>query len=154
MLKSIVWLNVDGDEIADKEIKIFPFQGVNFASYEIEISRKELGIDLAADSLGFYTIVDGISSDITFNLLRENVNLGDVLVAVNNRIVVHDDYEDIMSYIEMLRDGKFSRRLRFLNTRKCSVSNFVEKMALHHKSHKDHYGFLRTIEYLEEERAR
>lgn len=52
----------------------------------------------------------------------------------------------------MLKDGNFARRLRFLNPQKCSVSTYVEKMSLHNKYNRDAYGFLRTLEYLEDER--
>jgi len=128
---------------------------------------------LSPDARGLYTIVTEVKTGSAYAKIQGVVNVGDVLVSVidliliqysykltstlltvqvNNRLVLHDEFDDIITLVNMLKDANFSRKLKFLNTKKCSVSSYVEKMSLQNKSHKDIYGFLRTIEYLEDER--
>ena len=52
----------------------------------------------------------------------------------------------------LCREGMLSRRLRLLNPRKCPVAVYAERMELQSKSHKDMFGFLRSLEYLQKER--
>ena len=44
------------------------------------------------------------------------------------------------------------RKIRLLNPRKCPVAIYAERMEMQQKSHKDMFGFLRSLEYLQKER--
>lgn len=102
--------------------------------------------------------------------LQDVMASGHVLVAVNNRYVVNEEFEDVISFLTMLRYSKniftfyvtmqlivhrasgMSRKMRFLDPSKCPVAVYEEKIAMQMKSQKDIYGFLRSAEYIEAER--
>lgn len=79
---------------------------------------------------------------------------GHILVAVNNHIVLNEDFEDVLDFIDILKESRIPRRLRFLNPLQCPIGVYEEKIALRDKSQKDMYGFFRTAEYLRNEKLK
>lgn len=122
-------------------------------TYELEFvsSDQPIGLVLETNAYGNYAIVKSIAADAA-DVVKKVVTLGDVLVAVNNHVMIHEEFSDTITFLEMLREGQLERRLRLLNPRKCPVAIYAERMAQQQKCHKDMFGFLRSLEYLQKER--
>jgi hypothetical protein len=84
---------------------------------------------------------------------------GDLLVAINGRSVLQDEHSDVMDLLQMLRIGTLPIRLKFLLASKHSsfsqcVNKYEEWTQSQAKSSQtDIYGFGRSVEYLQGERA-
>lgn len=106
---------------------------------------------LETDFYGQHAIVRGINATsmvARLHLIQE----GDVLVAVNDTVVLHERFQNIIRYISTLKQQNVPRRLRFLNPLQCPVAVYEEKLQLNRKDQKDMYGFHRTLEHLLAER--
>jgi len=125
----------------------------NDGTYELDYieSSLSLGILLETNSVGNYAIVKGLTADCS-EIARKVVSIGDVLVSVNKHQMLKEDFSDVITFLEMLREGGLARRMRFLNPTRCPVAVYAERLLTEEKSHKDMFGFVRSIEYLQKER--
>jgi len=123
------------------------------AAFDVEFSSEEVGIVLQCED-------PDRSPTCIAQLLRAEIaetypqiKIGSILIAVNKKIVVYEDFEDIIEFLAVLREARFVRCLRFLDLSICPLEEFIEKMSLEHKSHIDRYGFLQSRGYLNNEKT-
>lgn len=57
----------------------------------------------------------------------------------------------VLTFIENIREGGSDRHLKFLNTKKCPVSVYSDRISMKHKIKKDLFGFSRSIDFLRKE---
>ena len=77
---------------------------------------------------------------------------GDILISVNDRTIIYDDIEDVAEYIRLLKVlNKQPLKLRFLDSTICPLYLFIDKMSLHHFSHRDMYGFFQSTKFIRQE---
>lgn len=84
-----VWFTVDGEIAPDGTIKVWPAFGYQSSCYMVEVAQDDLGMNWTVSRYG-YTIVESIQKGESYEKLRETVNIGDVLVAINDRVVIHE----------------------------------------------------------------
>eukprot|EP01039_Chlorochromonas_danica_P013685 gene13685-15873_t len=124
------------------------------STYEIETSRTDMGIDLGSSRDGNNTIITRIfENDRTIEKIKSFISVGDILVAINDRVVLEEPFADVMSIIDLLTMGGFPRRFKFLNVRKCSLEAYLRKVELTTKLKTDMLGFNSTVEEILNEQA-
>lgn len=138
--------NADGSVIPP-EFKVFvgQYDGV----YEIEFNKDNEGINISYDYSGQHIVVQSINNkNGSYSTVKAIIDLGDLLVSVNNHVVFNEDIEDIIAFINVLREAQIPRRYRLLKPHKCPLSKYMTREASRQKSEKDMFGFVRTAEYL------
>jgi hypothetical protein len=149
------WItNADGS-IAEQPVKVYTVgDDMNSGVYELEICSHFLGLVLETDFHGVHTLVKTIDTKHCDKVVEGVVAVGDVLISVNNHVMLNEDFEDIIAYLNVLRDSEIPRRLRFLNPALCPIAVYTERIALgkRRQDRTDMYGFIRSAEYLKDER--
>ena len=95
-----------------------------------------------------YVSVASIEINEANGKILSSVETGDILVSINGRMILGDEYSDVIDLLNMLRIGTLPLRLKFLNPTKKTIASYLESVDLRQKKFKDMYGFTRTIEYL------
>lgn len=147
------WItNADGS-ITERPVKVYSVGDGKSGIYELEICSQFLGMVLETDFRGVHTNVKSVDPRHSDKAVQAAVTVGDVLISVNNHVMLHEDFEDIIAYLNVLRDADIPRRLRFLNTAICPIAVYTERLALKKRSQDrtDVYGFVRSAEYLNDE---
>lgn len=147
------WItNADGT-ISERPVKVYTVGDGKSGVYELEICSDFLGLVLETDFYGELTLVKSVESKVCDKAVHAAVREGDVLISVNNHVMLHEDFEDVIAYLNVLRDSNIPRRLRFLNTSLCPIAVYMERLALDKRSkdRTDMYGFVRSAEYLRDE---
>ena len=147
------WItNADGS-ITERPVKVYTVGDGKSGVYELEICSQFLGLVLETDFYGVHTNVKSVDPRHSDKAVQAAVTVGDVLISVNNHVMLQEDFEDIIAYLNVLRDADIPRRLRFLNTAICPIAVYSERLALEKRSQDrtDVYGFVRSAEYLNDE---
>jgi hypothetical protein len=147
------WMtNADGT-ITERPVKVYTVGDGKSGVYELEICSQFLGLVLETDFYGIHTVVKNVDSRKCDKAVEAAVTEGDVLISVNNHVMLYEDFEDIIAYLNVLRDSNIPRRLRFLNTAFCPIAVYIERLALgrRNQNRTDVYGFVRSAEYLKDE---
>lgn len=116
-------------------------------TYEIEFNDSIFSfIDLYDDFDHGYISISQIQSSKS-NVLN-SCQIGDVLISINDRCVINEDYEDVHEMIVMLHEAELSVRVKFLTISKCSFNTYIERTMIIPKGSNDLYGFHRSVDYL------
>ena len=100
-----------------------------------------------------FVAVASIETNEANGKILSSVQAGDILVSINGRMILNDEYSDVIDLLNMLRIGTLPLRLKFLNPTKITIASYLETFDLRQKKYKDMYGFTRTIEYLNSEKS-
>ena len=148
------WITNSDGSITERPVKIYTVGDGQSGIYELEICSKFLGLVLETDFHGVHTVVKNVDVKHSDSAVQAVVTPGDVLVSVNNHVVLDEEFEDIIDYLNILRDSNTPRRLRFLNTANCPIAVYRERLALGKRrdDRTDVYGFIRSEEYLQDEK--
>ena len=147
------WItNADGSD-AERPVKVYTVGDGKSGIYELEIFGEFLGLILETDFHSVHTLVKSINIKHCDQAVLAAVSVGDVLVSVNNHVMLDEEFEDIIDYLNLLRDSKITRRLRFLNPALCPIAVYSERLEMGKriKNQTDVYGFARSAEYLKDE---
>lgn len=77
--------------------------------------------------------------------------IGLVLAGINGRIILRDQCCDSLTCLGVICAEKLNFRLKFLDTTKISISQFLEKASQSKRLDVDMYGFTRNVEYITDE---
>ena len=149
------WItNADGT-ITERPVKVYTVGDGNSGIYELEICSQYLGLMLETDFHGIHTVVKNVDLRHCDKAVEAAVAAGDVLISVNDHVMLYEDFEDIIAYLNVLRDSNIPRRLRFLNTALCPIAVYTERLAFGKRNQDctDVYGFVRSAEYLKDEHS-
>jgi len=138
------WVQKDGI-VVESDLRIYPAS--DNTTVDVELANMKGGIILEYNEDIQCAVVSRFSIEHTANRLKNLLFPGNILVAVNGRVVIDDEFEDILAFLSMLQRGQQPRRMRFLNTQKCSLEAYTQRLALNART-KDTFGFSRTVEYL------
>mmetsp|Transcript_22565 Transcript_22565/g.32990 ORF Transcript_22565/g.32990 Transcript_22565/m.32990 type:complete len:622 (-) Transcript_22565:66-1931(-) len=145
------WVTKPDGTLVQSAVKVYVGEN-DEGVYEIEVSNDKIGIELETDFSGKHTIVKSVNCDSSNAAIKTTVAEGHILVAVNNHIVLNDEFDDIISYLVMLKESGIPKKMKFLDPLKCPLAVYEEKLSLQTKSERDVYGYLRSVEYLKLER--
>merc|ERR1719487_1651843 len=123
------WVTQDDGTLVPNDVRLY-FPSKLDGVYEIEFTCESMGIILETDFYGHHTIVKEIQENNCSVIVQEAVRHGDIIVSINNHIVLDEDFEDIVTFLNVLRESKIPRRIRFLNPLKCPVAIYAERMKL------------------------
>lgn len=141
------WTTCPDGSVIPPDIKVFV--GQEEGVYEIEFSKDYEGIMISYDYSGQNIIVRSLNNtNESASTVKAIVDVGDLLVSINNHVVFDEDIEDVYTFINVLREIRTPRRYRLLKPRKCSLSKYLARQASRQKAEKDMFGFARTSEYL------
>ena len=145
------WIQKEGLEL-ESDMRIYP--SVDGTTVDVELAHLKGGLVIKYNEKLQCAEVSRFSreNNNTQSRLLSMLQPGHLLVSVNGRTVIEDDFEDILAFLGMLQRGQQPRRLRFLNIQKCSLEIYRQKLALNART-KDSFGFLRTVEYLLAEKS-
>jgi hypothetical protein len=137
------WItNADGT-ITERPVKVYTVGDGKSGVYELEICSQFLGLMLETDFHGVHTLVKSVDTRHSDKAVQAAVTVGDVLISVNNHVMLYEEFEDIIAYLNMLRDSDIPRRLRFLNTALCPIAIYAGRLALGKRS-QDRTGMYTT----------
>ncbi len=147
------WKTGEDGSVVESELRIYPSQ--DGSTVDVELANFKAGMVLSYDRhlacaiLNRFTDEAGVQTEARMHNL---VLPGHALVSVNNRVLIDEDFEDVAAFLGMLQISGQPRRLRFLNTVKCSIINYRDMLALKEVT-KDKFGFSRTKEYILAEKS-
>jgi hypothetical protein len=113
-----------------------------------------MGIELGVSRDGSNTIITRIlENDKTLERIKAYINLGDILISINDRVVLDEPFSDVMGIVDLLTLGGFPRRYKFLNYRKCSLDAYLLKVEQSSRLKTDMLGFNSSVEEILSEQA-
>ncbi|KAJ1419579.1 rab-GTPase-TBC domain-containing protein [Ochromonadaceae sp. CCMP2298] len=138
MSKISSWISNKDGSVVEGDVKFYPFED---GTYEVEAMK---------ESAGFVLGLDKVTSMQRFKGL---ICTGDVLVAVNDRLIIDESFEEVVMILTTLVQGAFSRRLKFLHTAKCPLELYLQRLQTADSVQTDLLGFSCSFEYRAFERA-
>lgn len=135
---------------------------------EWESALTDLGMELNLDAMGRHVVItrltdapssSGSSEATAAQRVACALKVGDVLVAINTSSVLSLEYDDVQSCFDMLRltapthpHLAMPKRLRFLRSEH-SLRDYQQHLQDLAPRDRDRFGFARSKEYLQQERA-
>ena len=129
------------------EMRLFPSSDGNTIDIEVT-GQGRISIVMECNESIDQVIVSRIDNNaITHARLQGYLNVGDILISVNGRVILDEDFEDTVAFIEMLKISNQQRRLKFLNGSKMSIEKYCDLSLRSAQDGKDKFGFLFKSEY-------
>jgi hypothetical protein len=140
------WTTTIDGNILESQIKIYL---LDEGLYDIECDRASLsGLQFEMEIKLEKVIVKCINETSSNMKVRNIVCIGDILLQINGRNVLDEEFDDVFGLLEMLEQSELPVKYKFLNPKRMSFEHYVQQLALQTKLDKDLYGFTRTTEYL------
>jgi len=114
MSKISSWISNKDGSVVEGDVKFYPFED---GTYEVEAMKESAGFVLGLDKVTRqYTVIVRIDETPHMQRFKGLICTGDVLVAVNDRLIIDESFEEVVMILTTLVQGAFSRRLKFLHT--------------------------------------
>eukprot|EP01038_Epipyxis_sp_PR26KG_P005733 gene5733-7917_t len=147
------WRTNEDGELVESDIKYYINQNDN-TTYFIESKNESVGFSLGIDSTSQkYTTIKKISDDKVIEKMKPFISIGDILISINERVVLNESFNDVVIMLNMLIQGGYPRKLKFLSVKKCPIEIYLLKLQMEGKSQQDFLGFNCSFEYLVNEIA-
>jgi hypothetical protein len=140
-------------ELTESPVRLYPLGEHKDATYEVQFFKENVGIVLQTSYDRSLTVVGRINDSAYKEIVDRHVSIGDILLEVGGKDMLREDFDEVMTYIKMLKKSKKGVRLKFFKPTRCSLSEYREIMRKRKVISTDQYGFSRTLEYMEEEQA-
>lgn len=143
------WVTTESGELQNLSVRVYSTED---GSYDILCDNGSHGISFEKCATKQFCVVRSVLPTQSNARILNSVNIGDVLVSVNGKIVLKDELSDVVELLDSLQLGTRPIRLKFLNPAKQGIAAYAEMLDLGSKVETDIYGFTRTVAYINAER--